>query len=344
MPAKLEWPGRGRPVLYNPKSKRWEHVDAVPEAGPLIDKAQFGTEKGRPFGPSSNLLIEGENIFALKALLPHHAGKVDLVYIDPPFNTGGDFKAYRDSFDHPVWLSMMEERLRLCRELLAETGSLYLHLDPNEAHYAKVLLDEIFGRERFQREIVWRMGWVSGFKTGARNYIRNHDTILFYTKSGKFTFNKSFIPHPKGYRRRDGSAPKGRGVPLEDTWNCQEADKLDSIQIMSFSKEKTGFETQKNENLLERVITTSSNPGDLVLDCFGGSGSTAAAAHKCGRRWIHIERGPSAVKKALARMKKVLAGKDPYGITRSQKWRGGGGFRRMEAGPATTRDLWADPA
>src|SRR5690606_24555517 len=107
--------------------------------------------------------------------------------------------------------------------------------------------------------------------------------------------NKSYIPYPEGYRRRDGKQPTGAGVPLEDTWNCSEADSLNSIQIVSFSREKTGYPTQKSEALLDRIIRASSNPGDLVLDAFCGSGTTCAVAEKTGRRWIGIDAGKLAI-------------------------------------------------
>lgn len=188
-----------------------------------------------------------------------------------------------------AYLSMMAPRLTELHRALKPTGSLYLHCDPTASHYLKVLLDAIFGPQRFQREIVWRIGWVSGYKTLAKNWIRNHDTILFYTKSDDFVFNKEYIPYPKGYRRRDGQKPTGKGIPMEDTWNCQEADILHSIMIMSFSGEKMGYPTQKPEALLERIIRASSNEGDVVLDPFCGCGTAVVAAERLRRRWIGMD-------------------------------------------------------
>src|SRR5262249_19876220 len=148
-------------------------------------------------------------------------------------------------------------------------GSIYVHLDENVSHYVKAVMDEVFGPSSFQRELVWRIGWISGYKSAAANWIRNHDTLLFYVKQpGKFTFNKEYIPYPPDYVRRDGSKPTGKGYPIEDVWNASDMDRMDSIQIMSFSGEKVGYPTQKNENLLARIIKASSNEGDLVLDCF----------------------------------------------------------------------------
>jgi DNA modification methylase len=116
-----------------------------------------------------------------------------------------------------------------------------------------------------------------------------YDVLLFYTRNSQFIFNKLYIPYPDGYVRRDGSPPEGEGYPIEDTWNCYDIDRLDSIQIMSYSGEKTGFPTQKNENLLERIIRASSNEGDIVLDAFEGSGTALAVAEKLGRRWIGVD-------------------------------------------------------
>jgi len=156
----------------------------------------------------------------------------------------------------------------------------------------------VFGQDSFQREIVWRIGWISGYKSAAKNWIRNHDLILFYTKdNAQFTFNKQYVPYPLNYHRRGQEGPPeeggGKGYPIEDVWNANPfefalrgEESLDSIQIKSFSTEKTGFPTQKNESLLKRIVKASSNEGDLVLDCFVGSGTTAAVAEKLNRRWI----------------------------------------------------------
>ncbi|MBI3947001.1 MAG: site-specific DNA-methyltransferase [Armatimonadetes bacterium] len=272
-----------------------------------------------PDVPWRHRLIWGDNLFAMAALREEFAEKVDLVYIDPPFAGGSEFTyappvggaapaaapAYRDCWPGGVgaYLSMIHPRLVLVRDLLSPTGSLYVHLDPTVAHYVKVLLDEVFGPACFQREIVWRIGWVSGYKSAARNWIRNHDTILFYAKDPRrFTFNKEYLPYPSGYRRRGGQKATGRGHPIDDVWNASPAEharkgggSLDSIQIKSFSREKTGFATQKNESLLRRILSASSNPGDLVADFFCGSGTTLAVAAKLGRRWIGSDRSRFAI-------------------------------------------------
>lgn len=269
---------------------------------PLQVEKTFGTKKN----DWSNIICFGDNLQLLKTINENIdpiikdkvKGKVKLIYIDPPFATESDFKnskgvkAYSDKVKGTEFIEFLRKRLILAREILAEDGSIYVHLDEKMSHYIKVVMDEVFGSNCFQREIVWRIGWVSGYKTAAKNWIRNHDVILYYTKDpNNFIFNKEYIPYPEDYVRRDGSKPSGKGVPIEDTWNCSSLDILDSIQIMSFSGEKTNYPTQKNENLIARIIKASTNPGDLIMDFFGGSGTTAAVAEKLDRKWITCDLG-----------------------------------------------------
>ncbi len=274
-----------------------------------------------------NKLIWGDNKLVMSSLLDQFAGKVDLIYIDPPFLTGADFsmtvpigdsgdelykepslvedKVYRDTWGGGLgsYVAMMSDRLLLMRDLLSDRGSIYMHLDATVGHYVKVLMDEIFGGDSFQRQIIWRIGWISGYKSAAKNWIRNHDLILFYVKSpGNFVFNKEYIPYPPGYERRGGGEFTGKGYPIEDVWNASPLEQqltgeesLDSIQIKSFSAEKTGYATQKNESLVRRIIKASSNEGDLVADFFCGSGTTQAVAEKLGRRWIGADLGRFAI-------------------------------------------------
>lgn len=269
---------------------------------PLQVEKTFGTKKN----DWSNIICFGDNLQLLKTINENIdpiikdkvKGKVKLIYIDPPFATESDFKnskgvkAYSDKVKGTEFIEFLRKRLILAKEILAEDGSIYVHLDEKMSHYIKVVMDEVFGSNCFQREIVWRIGWVSGYKTAAKNWIRNHDVILYYTKDpNNFIFNKEYIPYPEDYVRRDGSKPSGKGVPIEDTWNCSSLDILDSIQIMSFSGEKTNYPTQKNENLIARIIKASTNPGDLIMDFFGGSGTTAAVAEKLDRKWIICDLG-----------------------------------------------------
>ena len=287
---------------------------------PLFDEYQ-GTE-GDSFDEGwRNKLIWGDNLLVMSSLLKRFAGKIDLIYIDPPFATGADFsiatpigepgdevsktrsmieeKAYRDTWGQGMrsYMDMMYGRLQVMRSLLKSTGSIYVHSDPTIGHYVKLIMDEVFGPASFQREIVWRIGWISGYKSAAKNWIRNHDTILYYVKTpSDFTFNKEYVSYPPNYERRGGG--KGRGYPIEDVWNANPSEhalvgqeSLDSIQIKSFSNEKTGYATQKNESVLGRILAASSNPHDLVADFFCGSGTTLAVAEKLGRRWIGCDLG-----------------------------------------------------
>ncbi len=270
-----------------------------------------------------NKLIWGDNQLVMESLLQQFAGTIDLIYIDPPFATGADFtfaaeigagndrltkeksmieeKAYRDTWQRGIasYLDMMYGRLAIMRDLLSPTGSIYVHLDATIGHYVKIIMDDLFGMDNFQREIIWRIGWISGYKSAAKNWIRNHDTILFYVKtSNNFTFNKKYVPYHAGYKRRGGGESDKKGYPIEDVWNANPSEfelkgseSLDSIQIKSFSQEKTGYATQKNESVLYRILEASSNPGNLIADFFCGSGTTLAVAEKLGRRWIGCDLG-----------------------------------------------------
>ena len=209
-----------------------------------------------------------------------------------------------------AYLVMMTTRLLEIHKKLRKTGSLYLHCDPTASHYLKVILDAIFDKRNFRREIIWRIGWVSGFKTKTNNWIRNHDTLLYYTKSAVFTFNKQYYPYRESYKRRGAADDEKRppGIPIEDVWNVNKEEKLTSIQIMSFSREKLGYATQKPVALLERIIKASSNPGDIVFDPFCGSGTTLEAAQRLGRLWIGIDSSKEAAEITQKRLKAAFSG------------------------------------
>ena len=203
----------------------------------------------------------------------------------------------------------MAERLIEIHRVLKPTGSVYLHCDATASHYLKVMLDAIFGTENFRNEVIWRIGWVSGFKTQKRGWIRNHDTLLYYTKTpaAQKVFNKEYLPYPPGYVRRDGSKPKGKGIPIEDTWNCHSGDRLDSIMIKSFSTEKLGYPTQKPLALLERIVKACSNEGDLILDPFCGCGTTLHAAQKLNRRWLGMDISYGAINVVKERLQDAFS-------------------------------------
>ena len=277
-----------------------------------------------------NTLWTNDNLFVLSGM---NSESVDLIYLDPPFNSKRMYSAplgsksagasFKDMWtwqdvneghlermvnEYPylvqyvkslegvhskammAYVTYMAQRIIEMHRVLKATGSLYFHCDATAAHYIKPVLDQVFSRDNFVRQIIWRIGWVSGYKSAAKNWARNHDVILFYVKDkSSFTFNKEYLPYPEGYRRRGGKKPTGKGFPIEDTWNCNEADVLNSIQIQSFSTEKTGYPTQKPLLLLERIIKASSNKGDIVLDPFCGCATTCVAAQRLERGWIGID-------------------------------------------------------
>lgn len=239
---------------------------------------------------TNGLLIHSENFQGLNLIKDKYSNKIQCVYIDPPYNTGKDRFCYKDNYQHSSWCSMMNDRLSLAKFLMKENATIYSQIDYTEKEKLKLILDSKFN---YITEIIWRIGWLSGYKTKANKFIRNHDTIYQHSISDNPLFNKTYIPYPEDYRRRDGAIPEGEGYPIEDTWNCYEVDSLNSISIISFSKEKLGDDTvtQKNENLIERMIESSSNPNDSVLDFFGGSGTTAAVSYKMKRFFITIEIG-----------------------------------------------------
>jgi len=336
----LVWPGKydkeGNLKVDPPASLPFQIVERVNEsratrtsretaAPTLFDVWEQSQEVQEIDDRFKNKLVWGDNRLVMESLIGSLSGKIDLIYIDPPFAVGSDFKleieigdeevtkeaslieevAYRDTWGkgNSGFVDMMFKRLSLMKQLLSPTGSIYVHIDSRTTAMVRMLMDEIFGSDSFQREIIWRIGWVSGYKSAANNWIRNHDTILYYVNdSQNFTFNKEYIPYPPGYVRRDGSAPTAKGYPIEDVWNASPLEheltgeqSLDSIQIKSFSREKTGYATQKNESLLRRIIQASSNEGDLVADFFCGSGTTMAVAEKLNRKWLGADLGRFAI-------------------------------------------------
>ncbi|MBQ0162992.1 MAG: site-specific DNA-methyltransferase [Treponema sp.] len=293
-----------------------------PFTGTSYYPAQLKESYGSPSDDGwMNKLYWGDNLQVMSHLLKEYRGKVNLIYIDPPFDSKADYKKtislrgkktesdssnfeekqYGDIWTNDEYLQFMYERLVLCKELLSENGSIYVHMDEKRVHYLKIIMDEVFSGY-FKRDIIWRIGWISGYKSAAKQWIRNHDNILYYVKGHNPTFNKEYIPYPEGYTRRDGAKPEGAGYPIEDTWNCSELDSMNSIQIMSFSSEKVGYPTQKNESLLERIIKASSNPGDIVFDCFMGSGTTQAVAMKLGRRFLGADINLGAIQTTTKRL------------------------------------------
>jgi adenine-specific DNA-methyltransferase len=291
---------------------------------------------------AQNFIIKGNNLMVLYTLLPKYKGKIKLIYIDPPYNTGTDSFGYNDHFNRSTWLTFMKNRLLLAKQLLSEDGAIYVQLDYHQVHYAKVLLDEIFGEENFQREIIWRIGWLSGYKTIDKNWIRNHDTILFYSKNKeRLFFNKEYIPFSEFKSIAVSEADR---YPIEDVWNGSEYDDLNSIAIVSFAGETVSkmlnksdeVKGQKSEKLIERIIKAHTNEGDIVLDFFCGSGTTAAVAHKMNRRFISCEQLDKHLDITCRRLQEVLNG-EQSGISRRVNWHGGGSFVYCELASANQR-------
>ncbi|HQI26424.1 MAG TPA: site-specific DNA-methyltransferase, partial [Candidatus Paceibacterota bacterium] len=269
-----------------------------------------------------NMLIWGDNKLVMASLLKEYKGRIDLIYIDPPFDVGADFTmslpigddgesldkdqstlemvAYRDIWGKGTdsYLQMMYERLVIMRELLSENGSIYVHLDWHIGHYVKSMMDEIFGKENFANEIVWC--YTRARPTG-KFFARLHDVILFYSKTSNYVFNKQKVPlspttqPAKRIIRKDGSIWERNSFEKDmgDWWE---------ITFHNISDERIGFKTQKPEALLERIIKASSNEGDLVADFFCGSGTTGAVAEKLGRRWIMADLGRFAIHTSRKRL------------------------------------------
>jgi DNA modification methylase len=334
--TELVWPGK-----YDEDGKRKEverislpfqviervnEARATREAKKASEMTLFDVwegDKGETFEDGwRNKLIWGDNKLVMSSLLDQFAGKIDLIYIDPPFATGMDFhmavpigestasvikdpslveeKAYFDTWGRGAdsWLDMINERLWLARDLLSSTGSMFLHLDYRFTGYAKVLLDEVFGSKNFRNELVWC--YYGPGTAGMRQFNRKHDSILWYSKSPEsWTFNSNAIRVPyhestaakfksegTGFDGTEADLSKGK-VP-EDWW-------ADVPIVARLRNEISGYPTQKPIKLLSRIIEAATNPGDLVADFFGGSGTTAIAAEQLGRRWISSDLGRYAI-------------------------------------------------
>ena len=366
---------------------------------------------------ADNLLFTGDSIDMLRVLTEvpeyarHYSGKVKLVYIDPPFNTGQTFEHYDDWMEHSTWLSFMRDRLILIKDLLASDGSVWVHLDNAELHRMRCLADEVFGAENFLSAIVWKR---TGAKSAARRGLGTlYDTILVYGRSSETRLFPVLAPYSDQYLKtkynqqddrgvyrlgpllapgiRNGdsgmvwqgidptskgqhwSAPQIAGAYPPDAGEMTTRQKLDHLLahdyivlpkkaggtpqgkiylnpdggvaigdfwaditvINSQGKERVGYDTQKPEALIERVLTMGSAPGDVVVDCFAGSGTTAAVAHKMNRRWLTCDVLTQTISRfTRPRLEKVVAGTDQGGISAAAGWAGGGGFRTVEISPS----------
>ena len=364
-------------------------------------------------GNAHNLLVQGDNLLALKALLPLYRGQVKCIFIDPPYNTKSAFEHYDDNLEHSQWLSMMLPRLQLLREFLREDGSIWVTIDDNEGHYLKVLMDEVFGRGNFVANVIWQKKYAVA--NDHKSIAPMHDHVLVYRRSAawqrnllartaekdrqykyeddKGVFRSSDYTCAKTAEERPnlfyaihqpntgaeiwpsrtrvwaysedehkrhvresfiywGKDGKGRtpsfkrylhllrndGVVPQTWWTHEFAGHTDGSRkevrdVLGSTSLVNDFITPKPELLISRVFEAATNPGDLILDSFLGSGTTAAVAHKMGRRWIGIEMGDHAATHCLPRLEKVIAG-EQGGISAAVNWQGGGGFRYLHLGEA----------
>ena len=349
---------------------------------------------------TDNLIIQGDNLQALKALLPFYTGKVKCIYIDPPYNTQSAFEHYDDKLEHSQWLSMRYPRLVLLRELLAEDGSIWVSLDDREAHYFKVMMDEIFGRGNYLGDLIWKKR--KGGGNDSHFFASDHEYILSYVKNSnkKHHPKKWRVSQTQEYLKRykevdekgeryywDTLARNGLQNPIIVSLDCpdgsvltlnsQKSEKTIFDEFakghMRFSKGKSGwtihhrvympkgqvlrsiledvgtnkdsndeieflfddllFDYPKPESLIRTVLELTTTPNDLVLDSFLGSGTTAAVAHKMGRRYIGIEMGDHAQTHCIPRLQKVIDG-EQGGISKTVNWTGGGGFSFVTLGEA----------
>lgn len=279
-------------------------------------------------GSWMNRLVYGDNLLTMQALLagdpqtglPSLRGKVDLIYIDPPFDSKADYRtkvtlpgidlqqkptvveqfAYADTWEEGTisYLKMIYPRLVLMKELLSERGSIYVHIDWHIGHYLKILLDDIFGKDSFINELVW---CYTGPTNQKRNFPRKHDCVLLYSKTGNYIFNADNVRVPFVKSNKSGGKTSFAGKKdelflekLDEKGKIPEDWWADIADLGKVHSEAVGYATQKPIKLLERIIKASSNEGDLVCDFFGGSGTTAAVAEKLGRRWITCDIGKPA--------------------------------------------------
>ena len=202
-------------MLFYPKvltaAKRYSYDGDVDILGnPTGENAEAVCADALTLTDKDNLVIKGNNLLDIASLLKGYEKQVQLIYLDPPYNTTSDSFRYNDSFNHSTWLCFMKNRLEIARKLLSDTGSIYVQLDYNEVHYFKVLMDEVFGPDCFQREIIWDTQVLSGYKTMVNNWIRGHDSILFYTKKPTgFKFIKQKMPHRNASWKTDSIPRSG---------------------------------------------------------------------------------------------------------------------------------------
>ena len=305
------------------------------------EKAFAGFIRNEQGTITDNLVIKGNNLLALHSLKEEFAGKVKLIYIDPPYNTEKDSFLYNDKFSHSTWLTFMKSRLQIARELLREDGSIYVQADWNEIHYLKILMDEVFGRENFRNEIVWY--YENKFKFQfTKNFNNDTEAILFYSKKSghqKFKHVRVEVKNKRKQNQITWDKELKKMVTVKDEHGkvvyYESDDKIVGTlwnipRINSQSKERLDLIGQKPEKLIQRIIEASSDEGDLVLDFHLGTGTTAAVAHKMKRQYIGVEQLDYIDFLAVKRLKMVITGEDQSGISKDISWQGGGSFTYVE--------------
>lgn len=323
-----------RPTIKGFPELRW--TGKRPYKSTQYYPAQLRETYGEDQNGWMNKIFWGDNLQVMSHLLKEYRGQIDLIYIDPPFDSKADYKKkidvkgvgkaesdsstfeekqYGDIWTNDEYLQFMYERLILLRELLSERGSIYLHCDWHRSAYLRLLLDEVFGANNFRNEIVWSY---FGFKRAtSKKFTQKHDVIYSYTKSPDYIWNVQYKPHSPEYIKRfkkdangrlyrDDVNPTGGGtriIYLDEV----EGDIVDSVwtdipPVNPVAKERQNYPTQKPEALIERIIKSSTNPGDLVFDCFMGSGTTQAVAMKLGRRFIGADINLGAIQTTTKRL------------------------------------------
>lgn len=337
MDEQLTFEFEQRPTIKGFPELRW--TGKRPYRSTQYYPAQLRESYGEEQNGWINKIFWGDNLQVMSHLLKEYRGKIDLIYIDPPFDSKADYKKkidlkgvgkaesdsssfeekqYGDIWTNDEYLQFMYERLLIMRELLSERGSIYLHCDWHRSAYLRLLLDEVFGADSFRNEIVWSY---FGFKRAtSKKFPQKHDLIFSYTKSPDYTWNVQYKPHSAEYIKRfkkdengrlyrDDVNPTGGGtriIYLDEV----EGDIIDSVwtdipPVNPVAKERQNYPTQKPEALIERIIKASTNPSDLVFDCFMGSGTTQAVAMKLGRRFIGADINLGAIQTTTKRLLSV---------------------------------------
>ncbi|OYS61105.1 DNA methyltransferase [Limosilactobacillus reuteri] len=289
------------------------------------------------FNEQDNLIIKGNNLIALHSLKRKYSGKVNLIYFDVPFNTSNDFP-YNDKYTRSTWLTFLQNRLTIAKKLLADNGSIFVHIDWHEDAYLKVLLDEVFGEDNLVNEIVWHYGSGGSYKN---SFAKKHDTIFWYSKTPNYKYfpDNKMVGEKRGPQKRNNMKKnidddgrvyysiKSAGkiykyyeddlVTPDDVWDVSILQQKDP--------ERMGFNSQKPERLLARIIGATTKENDLVLDSFMGSATTQAVAMKMKRHFIGIEQMDYINTLSVPRLQKVING-GQEGISKKVNWQGGGSF------------------